>query len=72
MNGNSDAQPLRLPHDCGRPLANTNIHTSDTKMFRAQSAENTHLLISELLSLRISLRQHEETQASILQEIEKV
>jgi hypothetical protein len=41
-------------------------------MFRAQSAENTHLLISELLSLRISLRQHEETQASILQEIEKV
>jgi hypothetical protein len=37
-----------------------------------RSAEHTHLLTLELLSRHTSLRQHEETQASIQQQIEKV
>jgi hypothetical protein len=52
--------------------ANTNIHESDIKIFRTHPFGITyHLPTPELLGHHTSLRQHEETQASIQQQIEK-
>jgi hypothetical protein len=71
VNGNSEAQPPQLPHDC-RQQTQTSMNQRLTYFEHMHSARHLHPLTLELPSCRTSFHQHEQTQASIRQQIEQI
>lgn len=71
VDGNNEAQPARLPHD-RRQQTQTSMNQRLTYFKHMHSARHLHPLTLEPLSCRTSFHQHEQTQASIHQQIEQI